>query len=88
MGELGTNGQRQTALVPLCQSFLLPISRVRLPCLHRTGKLMVFLHAVTHKTQPPKRRFRRPNLLGEEAEAWKTGTRSGGCFWLEDFWPV
>ncbi len=64
------------------------MSRVRLSRRHETGKLTAFLQATAIKTLPPKRGFRRPNLLGEEAEAWNIGTRSGGCFWLEDFCSV
>ena len=48
-----------------------------------------------HSYNPPplipcrhKRRFRRPNLLGEEAEAWNTGTRLGGYFWSGGFFSV
>jgi hypothetical protein len=69
-------------------AFFWSMSRVRLCRRHRTGKLPVFLRAAATKTLPPKRGFKRPKIFGKGAEAWKTGTRSGGCFWLEDFCSV
>ncbi len=69
-------------------SFLWSMSGVQLHRRHRMGKLPVFLQSAAINTLPPHKESQKTLFIGEGAEAWKTGTQSGGCFWSGDFCSV
>jgi hypothetical protein len=55
--------------------------------LDRMGKLTVFLEPLI--SLPPHKGSQKTLFMEREgAEAWKTGTRLGGCFWAADFFSV
>ncbi len=70
-------------------AFFWAMSGVQLSCQHKTGKLAVFLQFAAINTPPPHRGSQKTLFMGREGvEAWKIGTRLGGCFWSEDLLSV
>ncbi len=70
-------------------AFFWSMPGVQLSCQHKIGILAVFLQFAAINTPPPHKGSQKALFMGREgAEAWKTGTRLGGCFWSGGFFSV